>query len=34
MKKYKSLTDALYDLEKRGYDADFMTQAVCLYCGT
>lgn len=33
MKNYESLTDALNDLKKRGYEADFATQTVCLYCG-
>lgn len=33
MKNYDSLVDALNDLRKRGYDADFATQTVCLYCG-
>ena len=33
MKNYASLTDALSDLKKRGYEADFTTQPVCLYCG-
>ena len=33
MKNYESLVDALDDLRKRGYDADFATQTVCLYCG-
>lgn len=33
MKNYESLTDALDDLKKRGYEADFATQTVCLYCG-
>ena len=33
MKNYESLVDALDDLRKRGYDADFSTQAICLYCG-
>ncbi|MEP7110647.1 MAG: phosphoribosylpyrophosphate synthetase [Ferruginibacter sp.] len=32
-KNYGSLTDALTDLKKRGYDSDFETQANCLYCG-
>lgn len=32
MKTYDSLIDALDDLKKRGYDADFATQTVCLYC--
>ena len=33
MKNYKSLEDALSDLKKRGYEADFGTETVCLYCG-
>lgn len=33
MKNYTSLTDALDDLRKRGYIADFETQSFCLYCG-
>lgn len=33
MKNYESLIDALDDLKKRGYEADFATQTVCLYCG-
>ena len=33
MKNYNSLVDALDDLRKRGYEADFTTQTVCLYCG-
>jgi hypothetical protein len=33
MKNYESLVDALDDLKKRGYDADFAIQTVCLYCG-
>lgn len=33
MKNYESLIDALDDLRKRGYEADFATQTVCLYCG-
>ena len=33
MKNYQSLADALDDLRKRGYEADFATQKVCLYCG-
>jgi hypothetical protein len=32
MKDYSSLVDALDDLKKRGYDADFETQSSCLYC--
>lgn len=30
---YKSLVDALDDLKKRGYEADFATDSFCLYCG-
>ena len=33
MKNYESLVDALNDLKKRGYQADFATETVCLYCG-
>ena len=33
MKNYESLVDALDDLRKRGYEADFATDTVCLYCG-
>jgi len=33
MKSYESLVDALDDLRKRGYEADFATDSVCLYCG-
>src|SRR5688500_2553544 len=33
MKNYESLADALDDLRKRGYEADFATDSVCLYCG-
>jgi hypothetical protein len=32
MKNYESLTNALDDLRKRGYDADFEPQSGCLYC--
>ncbi len=32
MKNYESLADALDDLRKRGYEADFETQSPCLYC--
>lgn len=32
MKSYESLVDALDDLKKRGYEADFETQTACLYC--
>jgi len=33
MKNYESLVDALDDLRKRGYEADFATDTSCLYCG-
>ena len=33
MKNYDSLADALDDLRKRGYESDFATETVCLYCG-
>ena len=33
MKNYESLIDAFDDLRKRGYEADFATDSVCLYCG-
>jgi hypothetical protein len=33
MKNYESLVDALNDLKKRGYETDFATDTVCLYCG-
>ena len=33
MKNYDSSIDALDDLRKRGYDADFKTESFCLYCG-
>jgi len=33
MKNYESLVDALNDLKKRGYTADFATDTICLYCG-
>ena len=32
MKNYDSLLDALDDLKKRGYNADFEPQSNCLYC--
>jgi len=32
MKNYVSLIDALADLKKRGYEADFGTTSDCLYC--
>lgn len=33
MKNYESVTDALSDLRKRGYEDDFATESFCLYCG-
>lgn len=33
MKNYESLVAALDDLNKRGYEADFATDTICLYCG-
>ena len=33
MKNYQSLANALDDLRKRGYEADFDTDTICLYCG-
>jgi hypothetical protein len=33
MTNYESLVDALDDLRKRGYAADFATEQMCLYCG-
>ena len=32
MKNYESLVDAMDDLRKRGYEADFEPQSDCLYC--
>jgi hypothetical protein len=32
MKNYNSPADALDDLRKRGYDANFEPQSDCLYC--
>ena len=32
MRTYQSLVDALNDLRKRGYEADFELQLNCLYC--
>jgi hypothetical protein len=32
MEKYASFVEALADLRKRGYDADFEPQSTCLYC--
>jgi hypothetical protein len=32
MKNFDSLTDALDDLRKRGYEAEFEPQSDCLYC--
>jgi hypothetical protein len=34
MEKYKTPTDALNDLRKRGYEADFEPQSNCLYCNS
>ena len=34
MKTYKSLADALDDLSKKGYDADFEPKTDCLYCSS
>lgn len=34
MKNYESLVDALDDLRKRGYEADFEPQSNCLYCSS
>ena len=34
MKNNESLVDALDDLRKRGYDADFEPQSNCLYCNS
>ncbi|HEU5163931.1 MAG TPA: phosphoribosylpyrophosphate synthetase [Chitinophagaceae bacterium] len=31
MKNYETITDALNDLRKRGYDADFQPNENCLY---
>jgi len=33
MNIYESLADALADLRKRGYDSDFETETMGLYCG-
>jgi len=33
MKSYDTVVHALDDLKKRGYEADFATETVCLYCG-
>jgi hypothetical protein len=33
MKNYPSLTEAMSDLRKKGYEADFETTSFCLYCG-
>ena len=33
MKNYETLAGALSDLRTRGYNADFTTESVCLYCG-
>jgi len=32
VKNYASLADALDDLRRRGYEANFETQSPCLYC--
>jgi len=32
MKNYESPDDALSDLRKKGYEADFETDPFCLYC--
>ncbi len=32
MKQYNSPAEALDDLKKRGYEADFQPQSDCLYC--
>ena len=32
MENYESPIDALVNLRKRGYDANFETQSFCLYC--
>ena len=32
MKSYQSLAEALDDLKKRGYEADFETESNSLYC--
>ena len=32
MENYQTLADALDDLRKRGYDADFEMHSNCLYC--
>jgi hypothetical protein len=34
MKNYDSVVDALDDLRKRGYEADFELQSNCLYCNS
>lgn len=33
MKNYETLAEALNDLRKKGYEADFATETTCLYCG-
>jgi len=33
MKNYDSLVVAMDDLRERGYEADYATDTVCLYCG-
>ncbi len=32
MKNYESLVDALPDIKRRGYDADFEMQTDCIFC--
>ena len=32
MQSYESIADALADLRKRGYEADFEPHSNCLYC--
>jgi hypothetical protein len=34
MQGYSSIVDALDDLKKRGYEADFEPQTNCLYCNS
>ena len=33
MKNFDSIVNAVSDLKHKGYDADFYTQTICLYCG-
>lgn len=33
MENYRSTSEALEGLRKRGYEADFTTDTICLYCG-